>query len=152
MATHNPHNVKDFIEIISKTRKLLFRLDRTGFKRQSSTLLQFHGLMTLDQFPGITVNEMARKFFMSSAAVTQYLNRLTTARLITKRPDPRDKRMNRLYLTRKGRSQLNILQKDFYHKIAELLAPLSQTELRTLINIHQKLLLKLEDKHGYESH
>lgn len=131
---------------MSKTRKLMFEMHASDSGEKTYTVLQFRGLMMIDEHPGITVGELAEKFFMSSASIAQYLNRLANAKLINKRIDKVDKRIFRIYLSSAGKKKLKKMQEGFYSKIRDLLSPLTKAELEEYIRIHRKLLINLEQR------
>ncbi len=143
--------IKEFIEMMFRMRKMMFEIDDCDRKSRSTTLLQFSGLVILDQSPGSTVNEIANKFLMSSAAISQYLNRLQKAGLIIKKADSSDKRINRVYLSKKGQLQLKLIQQVVYKKIERLLTSLSSQELTIMINIQRKLFTNLERQYSDEN-
>lgn len=124
----------------------MFEMHASDSGEKTYTVLQFRGLMMIDEHPGITVGELAEKFFMSSASIAQYLNRLANAKLINKRIDKVDKRIFRIYLSSAGKKKLKKMQEGFYSKIRDLLSPLTKAELEEYIRIHRKLLINLEQR------
>lgn len=129
----------------------MFEMHTSDLGEKTYTILQLRGLMMIDEYPGITVGELAEKFCMSSASIAQYLNRLANAKLIDKRIDKIDKRIFRIYLSSAGKKELKKMQKGFYSKIGDLLSPLTKAEFEEYIRIHKKLLINLEQRFNEDS-
>lgn len=125
MNTISETQIKEFIDIMSKTRRMIFEMHHS-FDDQKTTALQFRGLMLLEKNPGITVGELADRFMMSSAAIAQYLNRLEKSGLIEKQTDQDDKRISRIFVSDKGRKELKPIKKVFSERFGEILSPLTR--------------------------
>jgi DNA-binding MarR family transcriptional regulator len=67
------------------------------------TLAQFDVLMTLCHTDGITQQELAEWLLVTKANVVGLIDRVSAAGWVERRPDPEDRRVNRLYLTDAGR-------------------------------------------------
>lgn len=86
--------------------KLHNRLERRlsdGLAPHGLTLAQFDVLMTLCRTDGITQQELAEWLLVTKANVVGLIDRLSAAGWVQRRPDPEDRRVNRLYLTDVGR-------------------------------------------------
>jgi MarR family transcriptional regulator, organic hydroperoxide resistance regulator len=105
------------------------------------TLPQFDVLATLWHGEGITQQELAERLLVTKGNVVGLIDRVSAAGWVERRPDPEDRRANRLYLTDAGRklvaeawpSQIALGQKVF--------GTLNEAELRLL----HELLSRLED-------
>src|SRR5437870_8458970 len=73
-------------------------MDRIGMHRAQATLL----CRLFDQ-NGMTQSEIADQLAVQGATVTNMLQRMEEAGLVTRRRDPEDNRLVRVYLTEKGR-------------------------------------------------
>jgi MarR family transcriptional regulator for hemolysin len=60
---------------------------------------QWTVLMRLDRFEGLKQSELAEVLDLQPISLTRLLDRLAENGLIERRPDPHDRRANRLYLT-----------------------------------------------------
>lgn len=76
------------------------RMQRT----QGVTSPQRLAVRILGRYQGIGTGELARLMGVKPSTVSGILHRLAAGRYIERRPDPRDSRRTRLYLTRRGRS------------------------------------------------
>ena len=67
------------------------------------TLSQFDVLATLLHGEGITQQELAERLLVTKGNVCGLIDRVGAAGWVERRPDPEDRRANRLYLTDAGR-------------------------------------------------
>lgn len=70
---------------------------------------QWTVLMRLDRFEGLKQSELAEVLDLQPISLTRLLDRLAGNGLIERRPDPNDRRANRLYLTPAARPLLKQL-------------------------------------------
>lgn len=70
---------------------------------------QWTVLMRLDRFEGLKQSELADALDLQPISLTRLLDRLAQNGLIERRPDPNDRRANRLYLTPAARPLLEQL-------------------------------------------
>jgi MarR family transcriptional regulator for hemolysin len=70
---------------------------------------QWTVLMRLDRFEGLKQSELAEVLELAPISLTRLLDRLAENGLIERRPDPNDRRANRLYLTPAARPLLEKL-------------------------------------------
>ncbi len=70
---------------------------------------QWTVLMRLDRFEGLKQSELAEVLDLQPISLTRLLDRLAENGLIERRPDPNDRRANRLYLTPAARPLLEQL-------------------------------------------
>src|SRR5215831_20431170 len=70
------------------------------------SLSQFDVLATLWHSEGITQQELAERLLVTKGNVVGLIDRVGAAGWVERRPDPEDRRANRLYLTDSGRKLL----------------------------------------------
>ena len=70
------------------------------------TLPQFDVLATLSHGEGITQQELAERLLVTKGNVVGIIDRAAAAGWVERRPDPDDRRVNRLYLTDAGHALL----------------------------------------------
>ena len=105
------------------------------------SLPQFDVLATLWHGEGISQQELAERLLVTKGNIVGILDRTSAAGWVERRPDPEDRRANRLYLTDAGRKLLEAAwpgQTAFMKKVFGRLTP---GELRLLF----ELLERLED-------
>jgi DNA-binding MarR family transcriptional regulator len=73
------------------------------------TLPQFDVLATLRFGEGLTQQELAARLLVTKGNVCGVLDRLEALSWVERRPDPKDRRANRLYLTPAGRKKVDQL-------------------------------------------
>jgi len=108
----------------------------------SEAAFQRHGVRSGQQWilrrlwaeDGQTPGEIARQLELSTPTVTKAAMRMEAAGLIDRRPDPRDARLVRLFLSERGRA----LEKTIAEEMAQLarrsLATLSEDEVKALVS------------------
>jgi DNA-binding MarR family transcriptional regulator len=70
------------------------------------SVAQYASLMILDEEPGITVADVARKVSSARQSANEMLAGLERSGLIERRPHPRDRRAQQIFLTEPGRERL----------------------------------------------
>ena len=68
-------------------------------------------LRVLWEQEGLTHSELARSVHVKPATVTKTVQRMEHAGFLERRPDPRDQRMSRVYLTERGREVQDEVQR-----------------------------------------
>ena len=91
-------------------------------------------LMRLDRSEGLKQSELAEILDLQPISLTRLLDRLAESGLIERRPDPHDRRANRLYLTSAARPLLK--------KLAALGEDLMETVLQNVDATSQERLLR----------
>jgi MarR family transcriptional regulator for hemolysin len=89
-------------------------------------------LMRLDRSEGLKQSELAEILDLQPISLTRLLDRLAGNGLIERRPDPNDRRANRLYLTPAARpllEQLSALGEDMMTNVLEGISPSAQEAL-----------------------
>jgi MarR family transcriptional regulator, transcriptional regulator for hemolysin len=135
-------------QLPSPAREILFQLSdvarsmRTYIdqcaREHGMTRAQWGVLVRLQRQEGMTQAEMAESLEIQPISLVRLVDRLCRQGLVERRPHPRDRRANRLYLTDKGRTTLVRLVPLGRAVTSEVLASLNDTEVAELL---QKLLL-----------
>jgi len=89
-------------------------------------------LMRLDRSEGLKQSELAEILDLQPISLTRLLDRLAESGLIERRPDPHDRRANRLYLTSAARpllKQLAALGEDLMETVLQNVDAASQERL-----------------------
>lgn len=131
------HTWLGLVRVYSRMQRALERvLDDAGL-----TLPQFDVLANLGMSEGITQQELAERLLVSKGNVCGVLDRMESAGLVQRKPDPEDRRTNRLHLTRQGRSALRKAFPAHLGLIREWFGAISATEQQKLT----QLLARIED-------
>jgi MarR family transcriptional regulator for hemolysin len=94
---------------------------------------QWTVLMRLDRFEGLKQSELAEVLDLQPISLTRLLDRLAENGLIERRPDPHDRRANRLYLTPAARPLLEQLAKLGVAMMEELLETIDEPARERLL-------------------
>jgi MarR family transcriptional regulator for hemolysin len=95
--------------------------DQTA-RRYGATRAQWAVLSRLNRSEGLKQSELAELLDLQPISLTRLLDRLAENELIERRPDPNDRRVNRLYLTPAARpllDQLTALGEDLMAEVLE---------------------------------
>ena len=112
------------------------------------TLGQFDILATLRrQGPtgGLTPKQLLSSVMLTSGGMTSRLDGLAEMGLITRRPDPDDRRGVVIHLTAKGRKRIEQAAESRFAEAKAALPPLSDKELKTLTTLLHKWLIHLAE-------
>jgi len=92
--------------LLGKATQQVARRSREALAAHSVTPVQFAALRILWERDGLSCAEMGARLLLDSATMTGIVDRLETAGLVERRPDPEgDRRINRVYLSRDGRDR-----------------------------------------------
>jgi DNA-binding MarR family transcriptional regulator len=94
----------EFLDLHSKTSKVLRAVAETAMQRHGLHLGQNHLLAVLWEQDGCTPGEIAAAVNVTTPAVVKMAGRMADAGLISRRRDDRDNRLVRLWLTDVGRA------------------------------------------------
>jgi MarR family transcriptional regulator, organic hydroperoxide resistance regulator len=117
------------------------------FERRMSEVLGAHGL-TLPQFDvlatlwhgeGITQQELAERLLVTKGNVVGLIDRVGAAGWVERRPDPEDRRVNRLYLTCEGKKLLAEAFPSQDALVKKVFGTLTDGELRLFHEILERL-------------
>ena len=100
------------------------------------TMARFDLLASLDREDGQTLASLSRNLLVTAGNLTGLVDRAARDGLVIKRTDARDRRVSRVYLTRKGRSIAAHAIPKHARAVQRTLAPISvqeQNELRRIL-------------------
>jgi len=107
-------------------------------REHGMTRAQWGVLGRLERHEGMTQAEMAEALEIQPISLVRLIDRLCLHGLVERRPHPRDRRANRLFLTEKGRAMLAQLAPLGRTVAGEVLAHFDESDLADLL---EKLLL-----------
>ena len=100
------------------------------------TLARFDLLANLDREDGQTLASLSRRMLVTAGNLTGLVDRAERDGVVLRRADPSDRRLSRVFLTRKGRaliSELIPLHGEHVRAALSGLAPAERRELRRLL-------------------
>ncbi|MEN6324853.1 MAG: MarR family transcriptional regulator [Syntrophomonas sp.] len=94
--------------------------------------------------PGISVSELARQTNIAKSHVSNIIKDLYGRGWVEKRPDARDQRITRLFLSPEGREHLGVIGREVRQRFTQLLVSIPDNRTAQIINALQELLTALE--------
>ena len=106
---------------------------------ENLTPTQFSTLIRISEGGDLSQNHLGRLASMDVATVKGVVDRLKAKELIQSRADKADKRRSLISLSAKGRELIDALKEDGARISENTLAPLRNSERKTLINLLMKI-------------
>jgi MarR family transcriptional regulator for hemolysin len=126
--------------LVDTARATRTAMDQSA-RRHGMTRAQWGVLLRLERREGMTQAEMADALEIAPISLMRLIDRLCEQGLVERRPHESDRRANRLYLTPKGRTMLELLAPLGREITGRLLAGFRGDDLRQLL----ALLLRIRD-------
>jgi MarR family transcriptional regulator, organic hydroperoxide resistance regulator len=136
--------VSDFIPLFTRASKLMRGAADAAFSRHGVRVGQNLLLERLWEEDGLTPGEIAERLGVSTPTVVKMGTRMEAAGLLERRPDDRDARLVRLYLTRRGRALREPLERERERLRESATANLTAAEHRNLETALAKMVANLE--------
>jgi DNA-binding MarR family transcriptional regulator len=131
--------VEAIVTQIHDAHELLRDEMRASLAHVGLTMEEFKVLMALQRGPR-THGSLCRQLEVSTGAMTNRLDKLEREGLVSRSPDPRDRRGVLLSVTSPGRERLDAYIDRGAHRERQLLEGLTQTDKRRLNDLLAKLL------------
>ncbi|WP_433136406.1 MarR family winged helix-turn-helix transcriptional regulator [Actinomadura nitritigenes] len=129
----------EFLDLHSKTTKVLRALAETAMRRHGLHQGQEHLLAVLWERDGSTPGEIAAALHVTTPTVVKMATRMGTAGLLARRRDERDNRLVRLWLTDAGRALQEPVEAERRSLEEKITADLTETERRCLMTALTKV-------------
>jgi len=100
---------KEIAFVLNDVARLMKTYADQSARRYGATRAQWAVLSRLNRCEGLKQSELAELLDLQPISLTRLLDRLADNGLIERRPDPNDRRVNRLYLTPAARPLLDHL-------------------------------------------
>lgn len=108
------------------------------------SLVQLQALVFLKKNPDAQMGEIATNFKIELPSATSLMNTLSKLDLVERKADKKDRRLVRISLTQQGTALLADAMKARKKKLDETLKHLSKEDKKSLLDIIQKLISKME--------
>lgn len=136
---------------------LAFRLSRIMrqrmFKMRSHSqlnLMQLHTLGWIAESRGVTMKDLAEHLKVSSPSATVFVNRLVIMGLLERYEDPRNRKLVRLKISRKGQALCRQHMQKAQGALRNIFSIISPSDQRELARILDDLVSELEhDPHSF---
>jgi len=129
---------KTWVQFLRTYTKAQQRMSHV-FRRHGLTPSQFDVLATLHRGEGLMQQELAERLLVTKGNICGVLDRLEAVQWIERRPDPEDRRTNRIYLMEAGRNIFAEVSPDHQAVIHEIMDNLQMEEMRTLHRLMKAL-------------
>ncbi len=107
----DPEIVGTWLQLVRTFSRVAGLLEQ-AISRHGLTIAQFDVLATLHLREGVTQQELASHLLVTKGNVCGLLHRMEVSGLIERRPDPRDRRANRIHLCPAGRERFRSASPD----------------------------------------
>ncbi|SRR5579883_1422495 len=124
----------DAYRLLMKTIILLDDCDRRFFAEYGLSARQFWALQHLDRQQGHSMVDLSRALLTDKSNVTGIVDRLERLHLVTRTPDPNDRRAILITLTEQGEQLANTVNEQHESRIRELLSVVSNSHLHSLVD------------------
>ncbi|MDE1765197.1 MAG: MarR family transcriptional regulator [Thaumarchaeota archaeon] len=140
-------DIKDSIgTLIVLTSKLMEQAAEHEIKNKLGlTSSQWKIILALNLFDGLSQKELADKIYVDSSTLVPVIDKMETSGLIERRPDPKDRRHNRIFLTKKSESTVDSIIKIILHLRKALYRGMSHKD-RESMRPHLKKIINNADK------
>lgn len=135
--------IKELITTFHETSRLFTSFAAHTVDEKRATMLQFKALDLIKNSSDLSNSDIAKQLRLSKSSVTQLVERLVQAKLVTRKKSTRDKRVILLALTAAGKRERDQLAMQLYNNCSLLLNYLSKEDVQQLLAIHKKLLAHL---------
>jgi MarR family transcriptional regulator, transcriptional regulator for hemolysin len=129
-------------QLVESSRLLRNYIDNRA-KERGTTRAQWIVLFRLRQQEGLSQVDLADVLELQPISLVRLLDRLVEHGLLERRPDPKDRRANRLFLTRSGRQLVDDLDSLRDAIASDVLRDISdeaiQASLDTLVDLKERL-------------
>src|SRR5882757_4005588 len=129
-------------QLVESSRLLRNYIDHRA-KTRGSTRAQWIVLFRLREQEGLSQVDLADVLELQPISLVRLLDRLVEHGLLERRPDPKDRRANRLFLTRAGRQLVDDLDSLRDAIAADVLQEIPdaaiETSLKTLVDIKDRI-------------
>ncbi|HZK83027.1 MAG TPA: MarR family transcriptional regulator [Humisphaera sp.] len=95
-------------------------------------LSQFEALAKVAMNPGVIQQDLVKHLVVTKGNVGALVDRLEESQLIERRPDPEDRRANRLFVTDAGGAMISEIFEKHQVLVAEMFRPLNSNQRKTL--------------------
>ena len=117
------NRIEDCISfVIGKAAQQVSRRARVALEPHAVTPTQYALLKVLSDADGQTGADLGLRLAIDSATMTGVADRLAAAGLVNRRPDPQDRRLQRLFLTERARERQAALDEAMDRLNAEVAA------------------------------
>ena len=145
--THGKNALRAWIQLTKCAKRIEGHVNRRFAEAHGTSLSRFDVLANLERCDGHAAGatELSRMLLASQGNITRLLDRMEQDRLVRRRPDPRDRRVSQVQMTRAGEALFARLARDHEDWTDGVFGALTNDELRQLIGLLGKLRGRLKE-------
>jgi len=132
--------LKTWVQLARTFTRMARKLDQ-ALETHGLSVPQFDVLATLGFEQGITQQELAQRLLVTKGNICGMIDRMEASGWVERRPDPEDRRANRLFLTEVGRRLLDRVFPDQQRILGRMFESLGEAQTQRLY----QLMGQLED-------
>jgi DNA-binding MarR family transcriptional regulator len=137
--------VRTWVQMVHTCKRMERRMEQV-LERHGLSLPQFDILATLMfRGEGVTQQELAERLLVTKGNICGMIDRMESSGWVERRPDPKDRRANRLFLTRAGKALFAAALPKQHATIKEIMSTLATSEIQSLYWFLDRLEEGIED-------
>jgi DNA-binding MarR family transcriptional regulator len=123
------------------TATMLYKASYIYFRQYGITDAQFNVLIQLqyEKQQGLSQADLGRRLVVNKADMTGIIDRLEKAGLVGREDHPKDRRINIIKITRKGRDIVNKLEPGYFTGVKKVMSGMSTNDMKTIIKGMEKI-------------
>jgi MarR family transcriptional regulator, organic hydroperoxide resistance regulator len=136
----NPEELelRTWSQMMRTSSRMERRLEQ-ALERHGLSIAQFDILATLGFEQGITQQDLAERLLVTKGNICGMIDRMEVSGWVERRPDPGDRRLNRLFLTRQGKAKLGQTLPEQDALLKQLMSALKPAEIQSLYQFLDRL-------------
>ena len=137
--------VRTWVQMVHTCKRIERRIEQV-LEGYGLSLPQFDILATLRfRGEGVTQQELAERLLVTKGNICGMIDRMESNRWVERRPDPKDRRANRLFLTRSGKALLTATLPKQNAALRDIMSTLAVNEIQSLYWFLDRLEEGIED-------
>jgi DNA-binding MarR family transcriptional regulator len=123
------------------TATMLYKASYIHFRQYGITDAQFNVLIQLqyEKQQGLSQADLGRRLVVNKADMTGIIDRLEKAGLVGREDHPKDRRINIIKISRKGRDIVNKLEPGYFTGVNKVMSGMSTNDMKTIIKGMEKI-------------
>jgi DNA-binding MarR family transcriptional regulator len=123
------------------TATMLYKASYIYFRQYGITDAQFNVLIQLqyEKQQGLSQADLGRRLVVNKADMTGIIDRLEKAGLVAREDHPKDRRINIIKITRKGRDIVNRLEPGYFTRVKKVMSGISKNDMKTIVKGMEKI-------------
>ncbi|PTW59389.1 MarR family transcriptional regulator for hemolysin [Breoghania corrubedonensis] len=139
MSAQNPSASSEFLEALTKLSRKIRTLFNARVTAHGLTYPRARVLIRLARKSGCTQRELACELELEQPTLVRILDRMEALDLITREPDPADRRAKHIVLTAHGREQASLVQRLGEEMRCEVFSKVEDAELRRAVDLFERI-------------